>query len=191
MREKFTRNKDTGEYDYALEHDFKALTLNYDRPASNKNFMILPVIYGEEYDTTDHIIHWLLCDWLKNITRNHFIRNRKTRSQSMLGARPLTSLDEWGWIRGYFYKQEKFKEKEEWRLVTPIKGEAKPKILGVSSDNDFSKAYVSPKSIYYSLNISDHNFEMLDKIVVSKGLVRYKMIKNENTGTLSPERIID
>jgi hypothetical protein len=106
-----------------------------------------------------------------------------------VGHSPLTLPDELGWIKGYFYKKEEFRPEAEWRMVTPIKGVAKPKIIGGNKNEDFSEVYVSPKAIYYALNITEPNFEMLDKIALSKGLDRYRMTEDENSGTLKAKKL--
>ena len=115
----------------------------------------------------------ILGDWLKRIVKN----------------KPLAMPDELAWIRGYYYKKEEFREEDEWRLVTPIKGEVKTQIIGANQDDDFSKVYVSPKAIYYAVNISNLNFEIIDKIAISNGLTRYRMIEDKDTGTLRPEKL--
>ena len=173
MWEEFAKNE-KGEDGYALEYDFKSLNLNYSSPEKNRNFMVLPVIYGEDYDATDLMVFGLLSDWLRRIVRQ----------------KPLVLFDELGWIRGYFYKKEKFRPEDEWRLVTPVTGtDAKPKIIGVKKDDDFSEVYVSPKAIYYALNIDKHSFDELDKIAVLKGLTRYRMIEDRDSGTLKPKKL--
>lgn len=177
MWDEFAKN-DINEEGYALEYDFSALRLNYFNPPRNRDFMILPVIYGEEYDATSLIVFTLLNGWLKRVV-----------GTGRVGHRPLTLHDELGWIRGYFYKKERFRPEAEWRLITPIKGIAKPKIIGVDTNDDFSEVHVPPKAIYYALNIADHNFDMLDKIAVSKGLTRYRMIEDKDNGALKPEKI--
>jgi len=156
---------------YALEYDFKSLSLDYHKSANDKNFIILPTVYGEEYNATELIVFTLINEWFKKIVKQ----------------RPLKMPDELSWIKGYFYKHEKFEQEDEWRLVTPIKGMLSQGIIGAEqADKRHSKVYVPPKAIYYGLGISDENFKMLDEIAINKKLTRYKMVEDDKSSGVKP-----
>ena len=143
---------------YVLEYDFETLNPRfYTFDKNDEQFqpesIVLPVIYGQQYDSTDLVINLTLNELLRDIsTREYYIRQQ----------------DELWHIKGYLYKAADYESEAEWRLITPIQGvpaDAKP----------YSNVKGSPKAIYYGAKMSDDVIAEIEEIICNRPITRYRM----------------
>ena len=146
---------------YALEYDFEALnakfpTIEIADKRLQPDYIVLPVIYGEKYDSTEIIIYELLDEQLREIGgREAYIKNP----------------DELWAIKGYLYKALDYESEAEWRLITPINGVTK-------NSKPYEKVYAKPKAVYYGTEMTEEMFQKLDAIAKENGIKRYRMRAN-------------
>lgn len=159
-------DKHTG---YVLEYDMETLNPRFHTfDAANEQFqpedIVLPVIYGEQYDSTDFVINRVLNELLREVATNDiFIRQQ----------------DELWHIKGYLYKHGDYESEAEWRLITPIKG--------VSADATLhTNVKGKPKAIYYGAKMPDAIIKELDEIAQDRQIMRYRMeMKTPNIGVVA------
>ena len=97
---------------YVLEYDFASLnsrfcTLEENVEQFQPNNIVLPVIYGEQYDSTELVMTIVLNELLQGIAGSEFY---------------IKQQDELWHIKGYLYKHMDYAPESEWRLITPIGG---------------------------------------------------------------------
>jgi hypothetical protein len=143
---------------YALEYSFETLNAKFPTVITTgkslqPDHVVLPVIYGDKYDSTEIIIHSLA---------NELLREKGGKDVFIKHPDELWS------IKGYLYKSKDYESECEWRLITPLKG--------VSHDSQsYSNVYAKPKAIYYGTKMNDVAFHKLDTIAQENGLERYRM----------------
>lgn len=143
---------------YALEYEFETLNARFHAVEStNKSlqpdYIVLPVIYGEMYDSTLIVLHSLMSEFTQDFG-----------GKSAYVLHP----DELWCIEGYLYKAADYDPEAEWRLITPMKGVARDK-------SPYANVNAPPKAIYYGSEMPDKMFQELDTIAITKGLKRYRM----------------
>ena len=148
---------------YVLEYDFEALnprfhTFDKNDEQFQPESIVLPVIYGEQYDSTDLVINITLNELLRGISaREYYIRQQ----------------DELWHIKGYLYKSADYESEAEWRLITPIQG--------VPADaKSYSNVKGNPKAIYYGAKMSDDVIAEIEEIICNRPITRYRM-RTDNT----------
>ena len=143
---------------YALEYEFETLNAKFHTvETTNKrlqpDYIVLPVIYGEKYDSTLIVLHSLI---------NGFARDLGGESAY------INHPDELWCIKGYLYKSAAYEHEAEWRLITPMKGV-------VRDTGPYANVNAKPKAIYYGAEMPDKKLQELDKIATTNGLKRYRM----------------
>ena len=152
-------DKHTG---FVVEYDFDALnarfpTVDLGQKHRQPNYIVLPVIYGEQYDSTDLVLFMLMNGLVKKYSdKAHYY---------------VKLHDELWCIKGYLYKPNAYETEAEWRLITPMNGT-------LPSASPFSNVDAKPKAIYYGASMSDVDFQKLDEIAVRNGINRYRMSIN-------------
>jgi len=149
-------NKHTG---FVLEYDFDSLNARFntvDLGGKHKqpDYIVLPVIYGEQYDSTDLVLFLLM---------NGLVKKYSDKTSYYVKLH-----DELWCIKGYLYKSSDYETEAEWRLITPMNGTA-------PNANPFSSVDAKPKAIYYGASIEGHVFNQLDEVARSNSIKRYQM----------------
>jgi len=143
---------------FALEYEFETLnarfqTINIVDKSKRHDYIILPVIYGEKYDSTPIVLHSLM---------NSFVREQGGENAY------ISHPDELWRIKGYLYKLADYEYEAEWRMITPM--------IGVVPDAcSYSSVNVIPKAIYYGAKMPNKTRQELDSIAKANGLLRYHM----------------
>ena len=143
---------------YTLEYEFETLNARFHiidiaDKCLQPDYIVLPVIYGEKYDSTLIILHSLINRFmLEKAGNNAYIHHP----------------DELWCIKGYLYKSDEYKHESEWRLITPLNGVA-PDV------SPYASVTAEPKAIYYGAKMTDKTRQELDVIAQQKGLKRYSM----------------
>jgi len=143
---------------YALEYDFEALnarfhTIEITNKQSQPDYIVLPVIYGEQYNSNEIVLHSLM----NRLLREKTIKDAYIKHPDLLWC-----------IKGYLYKSNDYETEAEWRLITPLNGVKRDSVL-------YSNVPAEPTAIYYGAEISNEAFQELDIIAKSKGIKRYRM----------------
>jgi len=143
---------------YALEYEFERLNarfhfLEVSDKSIQPDYVVLPVIYGETYNSSLIIIHSLFNQYVQEIGGKGAYINHP---------------DELWSIKGYLYKAADYKSEAEWRLITPLKGVPR-------NSKSFVNVDAVPIAIYYGANMPDNMRHELETIAVANGLTRYRM----------------
>jgi hypothetical protein len=152
---------------YVLEYDFDTLNTRFHTlEEGGERFLpsniVLPVVYGEQYDSTEFIMFYMANEMLREASdKDVYIKQQ----------------DELWHIKGYLHKHSDYEPEAEWRLITPIKGV-------MPSSAPYSSVNGKPKAIYYGAEMSDGMLQELDAIVEEKGIERYRMIINHSNATI-------
>ena len=150
-----------GHKGFTLEYDFETLnprfhTFEKGGEQFQPNNITLPVMYGEQYESTEVVMHYVANSLISGVSSDDFY---------------IMQYDELWHIKGYLYKHEDYDHEAEWRLITPVRG--------VTSDsNPYSNMKGEPKAIYYGFKMPEETFNKLDSIAKEKHIERYKMIAN-------------
>jgi len=148
---------------FVVEYDFESLnarlpTVDLGKKHRQPDYIVLPVIYGEQYDSTDLVLFLLMNGLVKKYAdKAHYY---------------VKLHDELWCMKGYLYKSNDYKTEDEWRLITPMNGTS-------PNSNPFSSVDAKPKAIYYGAAIKDGDFQKLDEAAIRNGVTRYRM--NINT----------
>jgi len=148
---------------FVVEYDFEALntrfpTVDLGRKHRQPDYIVLPVVYGEQYDSTDLVLFLLMNGLVKKYAdKTHYY---------------IKLHDELWCIKGYLYKPIDYETEAEWRLITPINGTS-------PNTNPFSSVDAKPKAIYYGAAMNDEDIHKLDEVAIRNGVDRYRM--NINT----------
>ena len=146
---------------YVLEYDFETLNPRFHTfEKCGEQFLpdniVLPVIYGEQYDSTEFVICYMANELLREVDkRDIYVKQR----------------DELWHIKGYLYKDSDYESESEWRLITPIHGVSR-------NSNPYSDVSGVPKAIYYGAEIPEESFLELDAVAKEKQIMRYRMEVN-------------
>jgi hypothetical protein len=146
---------------YVLEYDFETLNPRFHTfDKCGERFLpdniVLPVIYGEQYDSTEFVICYMANELLREVDkRDIYVKQR----------------DELWHIKGYLYKDSDYEPESEWRLITPIHGVPR-------KSESYSDVGGVPKAIYYGAEMPEESFLVLEAIAKEKQIVRYRMEVN-------------
>ena len=149
-----------GHKGYVLEYDFETLnsrfyTFDEDRGQFQPDTIVLLVIYGEPYNSTEFVICLVANELLRKVAGSDYY---------------VEQQDELWYIKGYIYKHADYDSEAEWRLITPIKGVASNAVLHTSVSG-------IPKAIYYGaqMDLEGEIFRELDAAAREKEIRRYRM----------------
>jgi hypothetical protein len=152
---------------YVLECDFNTLNSRFHTlEEGGERFLpdniVLPVVYGELYDSNEFVMFYMANEMLREVAdRDVYIKQQ----------------DELWHIKGYLHKHGDYEPEAEWRLITPIHG-ASP------SSGPFSSIAGKPKAIYYGAEMPDEVFQELDAIAKEKEIGRYRMVINHSSAAI-------
>jgi len=144
---------------FVVEYDFDALNVRFptvDLGIKHRypDYIVLPVVYGEQYDSTDLVLFLLMNSLVKKYSdKTHYY---------------VKLHDELWCIKGYLYKPSDYETEAEWRLITPMNGTS-------PNANPFSSVDAKPKAIYYGAAIKDEDMQKLDESAARQGISRYRM----------------
>jgi len=148
---------------YALEYNFKEKELRCPKKHSNcKNMqmkhVLFPVIYDETYDATDYALY-IMIDTLM--------------SRYINSTEAIRFFDWLFYIKGYAYKDERYRRENEWRLLTQMEHPD----MYYSKLEPYASIPLLPSSIYFGVKMENETFEILNQIAIEKGLKRYRMVE--------------